>query len=52
MTVVDLPAVGAFAAEIVPGDVSGGTNTSHTIVVGALTSFLEAVPAGAPRAGL
>jgi hypothetical protein len=36
------------AAEIVPGDVSGGTNTSHTIVVAALTSLLEAVPAGAP----
>jgi hypothetical protein len=49
MTVVDIPAVGTFAAEILPGDVSGGTNTSHTIVVGALTSVLEAVPLDAPR---
>jgi hypothetical protein len=37
------------AAEIVPGDISGGTNTSHTIVVGALGALLEAVPANAPR---
>lgn len=50
MTVVDLPALGAVAAEIVPGDVSGGTNTSHTIVVGALASLLDAVPADAPQA--
>jgi hypothetical protein len=50
MTVVYLPDAGALAAEIVPGDVSGGTNTSHTIVVGALTSLLDAVPRGAPRA--
>lgn len=51
MTVVDSSTLGALAAEeIVPGDVSGGTNTSHTIVVGALTSLLAAVPADAPRA--
>ena len=50
MTVVYLPDAGALAAEIVPGEVSGGTNTSHTIVVGALTSLLDAVPPGAPRA--
>jgi hypothetical protein len=36
------------AAEIVPGDVSGGTNTSHTIVIGALAALLDAVPADAP----
>jgi hypothetical protein len=36
-------------AEIVPGDVSGGTNTSHTIVVGALAALLDAVPATAPQ---
>jgi len=36
------------AAEIVPGDVSGGTNTSHTIVVAALAALLDAVPAAAP----
>jgi hypothetical protein len=35
-------------AEIAPGDVSGGTNTSHTIVVGALVALLDAVPADAP----
>lgn len=29
---------------IVPGDVSGGTNTSHTIVVSALATLLDAVP--------
>ncbi len=38
------------AADIVPGDVSGGTNTSHTIVVGALVALLDAVPAAAPPA--
>jgi hypothetical protein len=30
--------------EIVPGDVSGGPNTSHTIVVESLSALLEAVP--------
>ncbi len=34
--------------EIVPGDVSGGTNTSHTIVVPALAALFGAVPADAP----
>ena len=28
--------------EIVPGDVSGGTNTSHTIIVPAVTTLLNA----------
>lgn len=36
------------SSEIVAGDVSGGTNTSHTIVIGALAALLDAVPAGAP----
>lgn len=31
-----------------PGDVSGGTNTSHTIVVPALAALFGAVPADAP----
>jgi hypothetical protein len=43
------PSIGALAAEIVRGDVSSGTNTSHTIVVGALSSLLDAVPADAPQ---
>ena len=38
------------AAEIVPGVVSGGTNTSHTIIVGALAALLEAVPPAATAA--
>lgn len=38
------------AGEIVPGDVSGGTNTSHTIIVRALAALLDAVPAAAPPA--
>jgi hypothetical protein len=38
------------AVEIVPGDISGGPNTSHTIVIGALAALLEAVPAGATQA--
>lgn len=51
MTVADPPSAGHYAAaEIVRGDVSGGTNTSHTIVVGALTALLDAVPADAPHA--
>lgn len=37
------------ANEIVPGDVSGGPNTSHTIVVPALTALLAEVPPGAPQ---
>lgn len=35
----------ADAAGIISGDHSGGTNTSHTIVVGALSLLLSAVPA-------
>jgi hypothetical protein len=38
------------SAEIVPKDVSGGTNTSHTIVVGALEALLDAVPLAAAAA--
>ena len=49
MTSPDLM-IGSCSAEIVPGDVSGGTNTSHTIIVGALVALLDAVPAGAPAA--
>lgn len=43
----DQAAVSPRAGEIVPGDVSGGASTSHTIVVGALAALLDAVPAGA-----
>ena len=42
--------IGPRSAEIVPGDVSGGTNTSHTIVISALAALLDALPAGATRA--
>jgi len=38
------------SAEIVAGDISGGPNTSHTIVVGALTALLDVVPVAAPPA--
>lgn len=38
------------AIEIVPPDVSGGTNTSHTIVVDALTALLTEVPVDAQQA--
>jgi hypothetical protein len=37
-------------AEIVEGDASGGTNTSHTIVFSALAALLSAVPPSAPAA--
>jgi hypothetical protein len=37
----------ARTSEISPGQVSGGTNTSHTIVVEALAALLQAVPSGA-----
>jgi hypothetical protein len=50
MTVLDAAAEGVHAAEIVSGEVSGGTNTSHTIVIGALTSLLDAVPPDATAA--
>jgi hypothetical protein len=36
------------AEEIVSGDVSGGAHTSHTLLFGALTALLEAVPLEAP----
>jgi hypothetical protein len=38
------------ASEIVSGDVSGGANTSHTIVVPALQALLAALPPDAPLA--
>lgn len=41
---------GTQATEIVPGDVSGGTNTSHTILFDALVAVLDAVPADATQA--
>ncbi len=47
---IDQPTVADSAGEIVPGDVSGGTNTSHTIIVGALAALFDAVPADAPAA--
>lgn len=50
MRLVDPASISQQAEEIVPGDVSGGTNTSHTIVVRALTMLLDSVPAGAPQA--
>jgi hypothetical protein len=46
----DQLAVAQYAGEIVSGDVSGGPNTSHTIVVGALAALLDAVPPGATQA--
>jgi hypothetical protein len=49
--VANTAALEAHAAEIVPSNVSGGANTSHTIVVSALTALLGAVPADAPAAG-
>ncbi|MBA3358388.1 MAG: hypothetical protein H0U20_02905, partial [Thermoleophilaceae bacterium] len=49
MTTDELP-VAHWTGEIVPGDVSGGPNTSHTIVIGALAALLDAVPAGATQA--
>lgn len=50
MTVTESIPLEAHAREIVPGDVSGGTNTSHTIVVTALAAVLDAVPADAAAA--
>jgi len=43
-------AISAGDSEIVPADVSGGANTSHTIVVGALAALLHAVPANSEQA--
>lgn len=45
----DQLAVGLHAGEIVPGDISGGANTSHTIVISALAALLDAVPYGATQ---
>lgn len=42
-------AVAPLAGEIVSGDVSGGPNTSHTIVVGALAALLDVVLPGATQ---
>ncbi|MBA2424224.1 MAG: hypothetical protein H0V58_02565 [Actinobacteria bacterium] len=39
----------ARSSEISPGEVSGGTNTSHTIGVQALAALLAAVSSGAPH---
>lgn len=50
MTVTDSIPLEAHAQEIVPGDVSGGTNTSHTIIVTALMAVLDAVPPNAAAA--
>jgi len=47
---IDHPTFAHASSEIVTGDVSGGTNTSHTIVVSALATLLDAVPADAPSA--
>lgn len=44
------PATGPRSSELVTGHVSGGTSTSQTMVVGALTVLLDADTAGAPRA--
>lgn len=45
---IDQPTAADSEGEIVPGDVSGGTNTSHTIIVGALAALFDAVPVGGP----
>jgi hypothetical protein len=42
-TTADHMGTGPLSAEIVPGDRSGGTNTSHTIVVAALQRLLAIV---------
>lgn len=39
----------AGRSEFADGEVSGGTNTSHTIVIGALSALLDAVPAGSSQ---
>ena len=48
MTMAHPVAPCAHTAKIVSGHVSGGTNTSHTIVVSSLSALLDAVPHGAP----
>lgn len=47
MTEVNRTPLDSAAAEIARGDLSGGTNTSHTILVEALSALLDAVPADA-----
>jgi hypothetical protein len=47
MTVAATVADTIGANEIVAGDVSGGTNTSHTVIVKALAMLLDVVPAEA-----
>lgn len=42
--------MGVRSSEMAAGDVSGGTNTSQTMVVGVLTALVDASPAGAPSA--
>ncbi len=41
-------AIDRGSAEIVPGDVSGGTNTSHTVMIDALAALLRVVRPGSP----
>lgn len=50
VTAAEEAVVARGASEIVPGDVSGGPNTSHTISVAALTALLSAVPTGGRKA--
>lgn len=47
MTVADDP-VREYAAEIVPGDRSGGPSTSQTIMVASLNSLFDMLPAASP----
>jgi hypothetical protein len=49
MTVLSVPRE-LDLGEIVSGDVSGGTNTSHTIALAALETLLDAVPSDADGA--
>jgi len=41
--------IGPRSAEIVPGDVSGGPHTSHTILISALAALLDVIPPGASQ---
>jgi hypothetical protein len=50
VTVIDKVPGRLTDTEILPADVSGGANTSHTIVVAALTTLLQVVPADADKA--
>jgi hypothetical protein len=42
--------IGPRATEIVPGNVSGGPHTSHTVVISALAALLDTIPPGASQA--